>query len=299
MGELLAVEGVWKGFSRGGQWTGVLEDVSFALRPGQVTAIVGGRLGGKTTLLKLAAGMERPDRGNVSFAGRRLDELTERSWARLLGHEIVWIDRDGPGLEVEISRFVGWPLALHGLGRREAERMARQALVRVGAQGCIGRSWAELSNWQRVLVGLARAFAGSPRIVIIDDLLDALGSRATEEASDLLRLLVEESAGAEGSGRAQGTGGAKGTYGAEEPGGVDGSGGPRCAVLMSASDVESALLADQVLSLTRKGTLKPLSGQPPGGGEAEVIPFPVQGAADHSSTPIHAERDDSHDVGRS
>lgn len=180
--------------------------------------------------------------------------------------------------------------------------MARQALVRVGAQGCIGRSWAELSNWQRVLVGLARAFAGSPRVVIVDDLLDALGSRATEEVSDLLRLLVEESAGAEGPDRAQGTGRT------EEPGEVDASGGPRCAVLMSASDVESALLADQVLSLTRKGTLKPLSGQPPGGGEAEVIPFPAQGAASDGSLGIHAaerspgihaEHTDSPDVGRS
>jgi putative ABC transport system ATP-binding protein len=275
MAELLAVEEVWKGFSRGGQWTGVLEDVSLVLRPGQVTAIVGGRLGGKTTLLKVAAGMERPDRGSVSLGSQRLSELGERSWARLLGHEIVWIDRDGPGLEVEVSRFVGWPLALHGLGRREAERMARQALQRVGAQACIGRSWAELSNWQRVLVGLARAFAGSPQIVIVDDLLDALGSRATEEASDLLRLLLEES------------------------GGVEGSDGPRCGVLMSASDMESALLADQVLSLTRKGTLKPLSGQPPDGDEAEVIPFPVKGAAGDRSPDIHAERDGSPDVGRS
>jgi putative ABC transport system ATP-binding protein len=290
MNELLAVERVWKGFSRGGQWTGVLEDVSLALRPGEVTAIVGGRLGGKTTLLKLAAGMERPDRGSVSFAGRRLDQLSERSQARLLGHEIVWIDRHGPGLEVEVSRFVGWPLALHGLGRREAERMARRALQRVGAQGCIGRSWAELSNWQRVLVGLARAFAGSPRLVIVDDLLDALGSRATEEASDLLRLLVEESGGAQGPSRV------------EEPDKA------RCGVLMSASDMESALLADQVLSLTRKGALKLLSGQPIGGGEAEVIPFPLQGAAGDGSSGIHAaerspdihtERDGSPDVGRS
>lgn len=249
MGELLSVEGVWKGFSRGGQWARVLEDVSFELQPGEVTAILGGRLGGKTTLLKIAAGMERPDRGEVSFGGRRLAELGERSRARLLGHEIVWIDRDGPGLEVEISRFVGWPLALHGRGRREAERMAKRSLERVGAQRCIGRSWAELSNWQRVLVGLARAFAGSPRVVIVDDLLDALGSRATEEASDLMRLLLEESA-------------------------------PRCGVLMSVSDMDSALLADRVFSLTRKGELKLLSGQP--SGDAEVIPFPKHAAGDGS-----------------
>jgi putative ABC transport system ATP-binding protein len=238
---VLSVGGVWKGYSRGGQWTGVLAGVSFELARGEVVAVVGSRLEGKTTLLKIAAGMERPDQGSVSLDGRELTGLRDRSRTRLLGHEIVWIDRDGPELAVEVSRFVGWPLALHGHGRRHAERVAAQALERVGAGECLGRRWGELSNWQRVLVGLARAFAGSPRVVVIDDLLDALGGRATEEASDLLRSLVEESE-------------------------------PRCGVLMSASDMESAMFADRVWSLTRKGTLKLLSGQP--SDDANIIPFP-------------------------
>ena len=239
--EALSVEGVWKGFSCDGRWTGVLEDVSFQVGQGEVVAIVGGRLRGKTTLLKIAAGIERPDRGEVSLGSQRLAGLRERAWARLLGHEIVWIDRDGPKIEVEVSRFVGWPLALHGRGARYSERMAARALERVGAQECVGRRWAELSNWQRVLVGLARGFAGTPRVVIIDDLLDALSGRDTEEASDLLRSLVQESE-------------------------------PRCGVLMSASEEDTAIFADQEYSLTRKGRLKLLSGRPSGG--ADVKPFP-------------------------
>jgi ABC-type multidrug transport system ATPase subunit len=239
--EMLSIEGVWKGFSRGGQWTRALENVSFEIRPGEVVAIVGGRLAGKTTLLRIAAGMERPDRGEVSLGSQGLAGLPDRSRTRLLGHQIVWVNRDGPGLELEVSRFVGWPLALHGRGRKQAEQIAAQMLERVGARECIGRRWGELSDGQRVLVGLARGFAGSPRVLIIDDLLDALGSRGTEAASDLLRALVEESK-------------------------------PRCGVLMSVSDMESAMFADQVFSLTRKGTLKLMSAAPAGPGE--VIPFP-------------------------
>jgi putative ABC transport system ATP-binding protein len=239
--EVLSVEGVWKGYSRGGRWMGVLGGVSLEVARGEVVAVVGSRLEGKTTLLKVAAGMERPDQGSVSLDSRSLTGLRDRSRTRLLGHEIVWIDRDGPELGLEVSRFVGWPLALHGHGRRHAERLASQALERVGARECMGRRWGELSNWQRVLVGLARAFAGSPLVVVIDDLLDALGGRVTEQASDLLRSLVEESE-------------------------------PRCGVLMSASDMESAMFADRMWSLTRKGTLKPLSGQP--SHDADVIPFP-------------------------
>jgi ABC-type Mn2+/Zn2+ transport system ATPase subunit len=120
--------------------------------------------------------------------------------------------------------------------------MAARALERVGAQECIGRRWSALSDWQRVLVGLAQAFVGVPRLVVIDDLLDALGDRATEEASDLLRALVEASE-------------------------------PRCGVLMSASEMESALFADRIWALTRKGTLKAMSGLP---SDADILPFPKQ-----------------------
>jgi putative ABC transport system ATP-binding protein len=244
MGELVLV-GVWKGYSRGGEWTEVLEDVSFEVVPGEVVAIVGSRLEGKTTLLKIAAGLERPDEGSVTLGPWDLTDMQDRCRSRLLGREIAWIDGDGPGLEVEVSRFVGWPLALHG--RRQAERLAAQALERVGARECVGRRWGDLSNWQRVLVGLARAFAGRSQVVVIDDLLDGLGGRRTEEASDLLRTLVESS-------------------------------NPRCGVLMSVSDIESALFADRVFSLTRKGALKLMSDRTPG--DADVISFPKNLQAD-------------------
>jgi predicted ABC-type transport system involved in lysophospholipase L1 biosynthesis ATPase subunit len=239
--ELLGVEGVWKGYSRGGHWAGVLSGVSFEVGCGEVVAVVGSRLGGKSTLLRVAAGMERADQGSVWLGDQLLGGMGDRLRARLLGHEIVWVDRDGPELGLEVSKFVGWPLALHGRGRRGADQLAARALERVGAQACAGRRWGELSNWQRVLVGLARAFAGAPRLVVIDDLLDALGGKGTEEASDLLRSLVEESE-------------------------------HRCGVLMSATDVESAMFADRMLSLTRTGTLKAMSGE--SRGEANVIQFP-------------------------
>jgi predicted ABC-type transport system involved in lysophospholipase L1 biosynthesis ATPase subunit len=249
---LLSLQHVRKAYSRGDEQASVLADVSFAVGSGEIVAIVGGRLAGKTTLLRIAAGMEEPDEGSVSLGGRNLGELRERSRSRLLGREILWIDRDGPRRNMEVSKFVGWPLALHGRGRRHAERAAVRALERVGAGECVGRRWRELSDWQRVLVGLARAFAGSPRVVIVDNLLDALGSRDGEEASKLLDALIEESE-------------------------------PRCGVLLSVSDIPSAtaIAADREFSLTREGTLKQLSSgwsaddpDDGGGGDADVIPLP-------------------------
>jgi ABC-type cobalamin/Fe3+-siderophores transport system ATPase subunit len=95
-----------------------------------------------------------------------------------------------------------------------------------------------------MLVGLARAFVGSPTVVVLDDLLDTLGTPGTEEAFDLLRALVEN---AERS----------------------------CAVLVSASDIDSAMYADKVWALS-KGELEPIAGHH----HAPVLAFP---AGQHSS----------------
>jgi ABC-type nitrate/sulfonate/bicarbonate transport system ATPase subunit len=243
--ELLLIEGMRKGYTRGG-WSPVFVDVSLEVARGEIVAVIGGRSEGKTTLLKIAAGVESPDGGTVSLEGRALADLEDRP------REVRWVDRDGPGMEeAEVAEFVGWPLAPGGRDRRGAERAAEQMLERVGARECFGLRWGELSDWQRVLAGLARGFIGSPKLVVIDDLLDALREPATEEASDLLRSLVEGSR-------------------------------PRCGVLMSVSDIESAMYADRVLSITGKHSLRVLSGRL--GDDGEIIPLPGRCQADGSST---------------
>jgi putative ABC transport system ATP-binding protein len=235
-----AVDGVSKGYPRGSKWMPLLNDVSLELEPGEVGAIIGRRLGGKTTLLRIAAGMQRPDEGTVSLGGYKLNGLPEGSLAQLRGRDIIWLARNCPDDRAKVDWFVGAPLSKGS--RKRADGIAAQALERVGAQDCSGQLVGALSHWQRALVAFARAFAGRPRLVVIDDLLDVLGHRQTQAASDLLRSLIEESE-------------------------------PRCVVLMSVTDKESALFADRTWRLTRKGTLSEWTGQRH---EATVVPFPDQ-----------------------
>lgn len=224
MAELLKIEGLKKGYTRGG-WAPVFVDVSLEVVQGEIVAVIGGRFEGKTTLLKIAAGVEHPNSGSVTLEGRAMTDLEDRP------REVRWIDRDGPGFEeAEVAEFVGWPLAPLGRERKWSEQAAAQMLEQVGARDCFGLRWGDLSNWQRALVGLARAFIGSPKLVVIDDLLDTLHEPTTQEASDLLRSLVEQSRS-------------------------------RCGVLMSVSDMESAVYADRVLSITGKHSLRALSGR--------------------------------------
>jgi putative ABC transport system ATP-binding protein len=236
---VLVVVGVCEGSSSGESWAPLLSDVSFEVGCGELVAIVGGRLSGKTTLLEIAAGIRAPEGGSVRLGELELAGMSERERARVRGRELVWLNRAGMSQRLEVAKIVGWPLALQR-GRRETERRARQMLERVGALDCAHKRWADLSPWQQLLVGLARAFAAAPRLVVIDDLLDALGSHATTEASRLLRSLIAE---------------------AES----------RCGVLMSASDRDSAVFADRVWSLGSGGKLTPTSGHRDS--EADVLPL--------------------------
>ncbi len=236
---VLVVVGVCQGSSRRGGWVPLLDGASFEVGAGEVVAIVGGRLSGKTTLLEIAAGIQTPEAGSVRLSGREVTRMSARQRSRLRGRdrELVWLNRAGMAQRLRVARIVGWSVAFRG--RREAERRAAGMLERVGALDCAHKRWADLSPWQQLLVGLARAFVEPPKLVVIDDLLDALGPPATTEASRLLRSLIAESES-------------------------------RCGVLMSASDRDSALFADRVWSLSA-GKLIPKSGHRDS--HADIVPL--------------------------
>jgi ABC-type cobalamin/Fe3+-siderophores transport system ATPase subunit len=205
---------------------------------GEIVAVEGSRYSGKTTLLRVAAGIVCPDQGEVWFGGRELTGLADARRERLLGFEVAWTDREGPGTRLKVRDAVGLPLML-GRGKREARRLAEEALERVGVADCAGQRWGDLSYYERVLAGLGRGIAGRPRLLVIDDLLDALGLRRTLEVGELLRSLVAELG---------------------------------CGLLMSVSDLGTALVADRVWSL-RRGALTLISDQA-GVTDAEIIDFP-------------------------
>ncbi len=246
MADLLTMRGMCKGYARGEHRSQVLVDVSLEIHPGEIAAVVGGRREGKTTLLKIAAGIESPDTGEVWLEDVELTSASDRERARLLGAEIAWAHHEGTGVRFSVLDYVRLPLAI-GRGQRQGRELAMEALERVGAASCAGQRWVELSNWERLLVGLARGIVGSPKLLVMDDLMDGFGLGPTREAGELLLALVRELG---------------------------------FGVLMSCSDLEVALVADRVWSLER-GRLTLLAEQ--GGELAEVIDFPGSARQSHGS----------------
>jgi ABC-type lipoprotein export system ATPase subunit len=183
---VLRLVGVWKWFERGGVRVSVLEDVSLEVRAGQVAAVVGGRGRGKSTLIRLATGMLRVDRGSVSVDGRELGGLSDRDLEELLAREIGVAARGGEQ-RLNVRDYVEMSLvATRQHSGRERERLVKDVLAELEISGCAGSRWAELSDWQRVQVEFAQAIVRRPKLLLVDDLVDGMGFDQKRAAMDLM-----------------------------------------------------------------------------------------------------------------
>lgn len=236
MGELLSLQGVCKYDRRRDRWVRVLVDIELEVRAGEIVAVLGSSYDGKTALLQIAAGLQRPDSGEVWFGDIELTRCSDEERSRLLREQIAWVHREGPGLGFKVVEYIAIPLVTgRGFGKREARDRAMQALERVGASHCAQMRWEELSHWERSLVAFAQGIARRPRLMVIDDVIDGFGMSRTREASELLLSFARELG---------------------------------CGILIGVSDFEAAQDAERVLRFEH-GRLELISGHSDGG--AEVI----------------------------
>ena len=188
---LLALERVSKSHWRGRHEIVVLDEVSLEVEPGELVAVFGQRAAGKTTLLRIAAGIEAPDSGHVRFEGA---ELGAGRFRRLTGihARIGWVGRQAPFASgMRMLDHVALPL-LRASPAEEAERSATRALKRVGAGDLANARWHELSDAERTLVTIAHAIVRDPRLLLADDPTSGLGIEERETVLGLLRSIAEE-----------------------------------------------------------------------------------------------------------
>jgi len=189
---LLSLDRVRKTYWRGLHENVVLAEVSLRVHIGELVAIWGQRGSGKTTLAKVAAGLERPDEGGVRFAGA--DLATPRgATAPLLHDGIAWVQRAGPACDEfrSVLDYVVLPL----LGKhspRTARRRASAMLKRVGVGDCAAERWSSVTDGERTLAAIARAFAREPKLLIADDPTASLNVLQREEVMGLLRMAADE-----------------------------------------------------------------------------------------------------------
>jgi branched-chain amino acid transport system permease protein len=167
-----------------------VQDVSFDVTEGAILGIIGPNGAGKTTLFNLLNGFQKPDAGEVRLDGRDVaGQKPHRLCAAGVGRTFQ-VMRPFPRLSVAGNVVVG--AYVHAKSDDDAAALATAAIARVGLHPIAGRMAGELTTKQLRLMELARALAGQPRILLLDETLAGLGAPESAEVVALLRTLAAD-----------------------------------------------------------------------------------------------------------
>ncbi|MBD3393598.1 MAG: ATP-binding cassette domain-containing protein [Chitinivibrionales bacterium] len=166
--------------------TEVLHDVSFSVEPGSFVGVVGPNGGGKTTLLRLILGLEKPDKGGISVFGG--DPQHARHRIGYMTQHMLYDERF-PATVLDIALMGRAGRHAWGPYTVEDRRAARDALSRVGMAAGESRPFASLSGGQQQRVLIAQALAVEPEVLLLDEPtanVDIEGEGAIHELLDSL-----------------------------------------------------------------------------------------------------------------
>ena len=193
---MLTLTGVRKRFG-GARPRVVLDDVSLALAPGEFVAVLGESGVGKSTLLNLVAGLDRPDAGRIEFEGRDLGALDDRQLTLLRRKYIGFVFQAFHVLPyLDLSGNVGLPLDLLGILPEERNARVQAVLAAVGLGDRLDSRPRELSGGELQRVAIARALVHRPRLLLADEPTGNLDPDTAEDVLALFRRSLAESGAA-------------------------------------------------------------------------------------------------------
>jgi sulfate transport system ATP-binding protein len=164
-----------------------LEDVSFEVPTGGLTALLGPSGGGKSTLLRVVAGLEPPDTGTIRISGEDATPLParERDVGFVFQHYAAF-------KHMTVFENVAFGLRVRKQPRDRVRDRVRELLELVQLHGLADRYPAQLSGGQRQRMALARALAVEPKVLLLDEPFGALDARVRRELREWLRRLHDD-----------------------------------------------------------------------------------------------------------
>jgi sulfate transport system ATP-binding protein len=164
-----------------------LDDVHVDLPTGQLTALLGPSGGGKSTLLRIIAGLEAADSGTVTIEGKEATHLPpqKRNVGFVFQHYAAF-------KHMSVAKNVAFGLEIRKRPKAETERRVAELLELVHLSQFAHRLPAQLSGGQRQRMALARALAVEPSVLLLDEPFGALDAKVRKELRDWLRRLHDE-----------------------------------------------------------------------------------------------------------
>ncbi len=188
MKPLITLEHVTKVYPTGRGNVTAVNDVSLHIREGEIFGIIGYSGAGKSSLIRLLNGLEKPTSGQVLVAGKDIGKISGKE-LRQARQEIGMIFQHFNLLwSRTVRENIAFPLEIAGVPKKERLKRADELIQLVGLQGRENAYPSQLSGGQKQRVGIARALANNPKVLLCDEATSALDPQTTDS---ILELLVD------------------------------------------------------------------------------------------------------------
>ncbi len=190
---VIQVKNLYKIFRVGSSKVRALNGVDLTIYRGEFCAIVGTSGSGKSTMLNMLAGLEKPTKGEVIISGQHLEHMNENQLVKFRREKVGFIFQSFNLLgTMNAIENVALPLTFRGVDKKTREAKAVQMLKLVGLPRHMKHKPNEMSGGQQQRVGVARALVLDPEIIFADEPTGNLDSNTSAEVLKLMRKIVQE-----------------------------------------------------------------------------------------------------------
>ena len=191
---VIRLQDVRKEYIVGDSHIHALDGVSLSVSPGEFVCISGRSGSGKSTMLNMLAGLEKPTSGEIVILDKHMENMSESARIRFRRQYIGFVFQSYNLMpQYTAVENVELPLVLRGIGKRERRKQALAVMEQVGIVSHAEHKPSELSGGQQQRVGIARALITRPPIVFADELTGNLDTKTSAEIMDLLTGLFRSS----------------------------------------------------------------------------------------------------------
>ena len=191
---VIQLQDVRKEYVVGDSHIHALDGVSLTVTPGEFVCISGRSGSGKSTMLNMLAGLEKPTSGEIVILDKHIENMSESARIRFRRQYIGFVFQSYNLMpQYTAVENVELPLMLRGIGKRERRKQALAVMEQVGIVSHAEHKPSELSGGQQQRVGIARALITKPPIVFADELTGNLDTKTSAEIMDLLTGLFRKS----------------------------------------------------------------------------------------------------------
>ena len=177
---MIRTSGLKKIYRVGNERVAALAGVDIEIEQGEVCCIVGPSGSGKSTLLNMLAGLDKPTKGTISIAGKKVTSMDEERLALFRQENLGFIFQSYYLLpQLTAVENAAIPLMFAGMDKVKREKRAMKELDKVGLADRANHRPSEMSGGQQQRVGIARAFVTRPKVIFADEPTGNLDSNTT------------------------------------------------------------------------------------------------------------------------